>query len=298
MMGRQLDGKTAIITGSTSGIGRATAMLFAQEGASVVVTGRREELGNEVVQQIVDQGDKAIYVPTDVGVAEDLQGMVQAAVDAYGRVDILVNNAISFGPGSFGSVLEMTAEGFDVIVHTSLTAIILGSKYAIPEMIKVGGGSIINMSSVHGVLAGHYTDSYNTVKAGMLNLTRAMAMDFGRHNIRVNAICPGCILTEREIEMQTNEQAAWFFRYKKLAIPEVYPLRRAGQPEEVAKACLFLASDLSSFVTGATLMVDGGLTVQNQEALIVPLGDLFRKTFAEEWGIDLSSEAGNIRESR
>jgi len=289
-MDKQLYGKTAIVTGSTSGIGRATAILFAQEGANVVVTGRREELGRQVVQEIVNQGGQAIYVPTDVGVEADLKGMVQAAMDTYGRVDILVNNAISFGPGSFGSVLEMTAEGFDIIVHTSLTAIILGSKYAIPEMIKVGGGSIINMSSVHGVLAGHYTDSYNTVKAGMLNLTRAMAMDFGRHNIRVNAICPGCILTEREIEMQTNDKLPWYFRYKKLAIPEVYPLRRAGEPEEVAKACLFLACDMSSFVTGATLMVDGGLTVQNQESLIVPLGDLFRETFAREWGIDISAE--------
>jgi NAD(P)-dependent dehydrogenase (short-subunit alcohol dehydrogenase family) len=285
-MNRQLEGKTAIVTGSTSGIGRATAILFAQEGANVVVTGRRVQRGEQVVQEIKDQGGNAIYVPTDVGVRADLQAMVQAAVDTYGRLDILVNNAISFGEGARGSVLDVTEAGWEVVVRTSLTAIILGSKFAVPEMIKAGGGAIINISSVHGILAEYGHTCYNTVKAGMLNLTREMAMDFGRDNIRVNAICPGCILTEGEQGRQRDPRVH-SFRYKELAIPSVYPMGRAGQPEEVAAACLFLASDASSFVTGVTLPVDGGLVIQNQEALIPLLGDLFRETFAKEWGVDI-----------
>jgi len=289
-MSSQLAGKTAIVTGSTSGIGRATAVLFAQEGANVVVTGRRAELGEQVVGEIREEGGSAMYVRTDVGVREDLQAMVRAAVDSYGRLDILVNNAISGTRGSFGSVLDMTEEGWEAMVRTSLTAIIVGSKFAIPEMIKAGGGAIINMSSVHGLLSGHGMASYNTVKAGMLNLTRQMAMDLGRHGIRVNAICPGCILTEREVAMQTDERFAAYARYKALAIPTVYPLGRAGRPDEVAQACLFLASEASSFITGETLVVDGGLTVQNQEALIMPLGNLFRETFAKEWGVALPKE--------
>jgi meso-butanediol dehydrogenase/(S,S)-butanediol dehydrogenase/diacetyl reductase len=218
--------------------------------------------------------------------------MVQTAVDTYGRLDILVNNAISFAPGARGSVVDVTEEGWEVVVRTSLTAIILGSKFAVPEMIKAGGGAIINISSVHGLLAEYGHTCYNTVKAGMLNLTREMAMDFGRNNIRVNAICPGCILTEGQVRAQRDPNFRPF-RYKELAIPSVYPLGRAGQPEEVAQACLFLASEASSFVTGVTLPVDGGLTIQVHEALIPLLGDLFRETFAKEWGIDREKEADN-----
>ncbi len=295
-MGSQLAGKTAIVTGSTSGIGRATALLFAQEGANVVVIGRRTELGEQVVKEIRERSGSAIFVRTDVGVTDDLKAMVQAAVDTYGRLDILVNNAISFGRGSIGSVVNMTEEGWEVVIRTSLTAIFLGSKFAIPEMIKVGGGSIINMSSIHGLMAGFGMSSYNTVKAGMLNLTRAMAMDFGHQGIRVNAICPGCILTERELAAWHDKRLARVFGYKELTTPTIYPLGRAGHPDEVAKACLFLASDASSFVTGVTLPVDGGLTIQVHEALIQPLGKLFKETFAKEWGVALEQEESDDTE--
>ncbi len=292
-MGNQLAGKTAIVTGSTSGIGRATAVLFAQEGANVVVIGRRTELGEQAVKEIKERGGSAIFVHTDVRVTDDLKAMVQAAVDTYGRLDILVNNAISFSMGAGGSVLDMTEEGWEVMVRSSLTAIILGSKFAVPEMIKAGGGAIINMSSIHGLMAGFGMASYNTVKAGMLNLTRAMAMDFGHQGVRVNAICPGCILTETELRLRQDPRFAPFALYKELTTSTIYPLGRAGLPEEVAKACLFLVSDASSFITGVTLPVDGGLTIQVHEALIQPLGKLFKETFAEEWGIDLEQGADN-----
>ena len=289
-MGGQLKGKTAIVTGSTSGIGRATALLFAQEGASVVVTGRRAELGEQVVQEITDQGGSAIFRRVDVTVADDITAMVRSAVDTYGRLDILVNNAVTGGMGSFGPITEVTEEGWEVMLRSSLTAIFLGCKFAIPEMVKVGGGNIINMSSVHGLQTGHGMASYNTVKAGMLNLTRQIALDFGPRGIRVNAICPGFILTEREVAMAQDERLTHIVQYKQLTTPTLYPLGRPGRPEEVAQACLFLASEASSFITGATLVVDGGVTLPVSETLIPPLAALFRETFAQEWGIDLSQE--------
>ena len=285
----QLSGKTAVVTGSTSGIGRATALLFGQEGANVIVNGRREELGNEVATQIRQAGGSATYVRADVGVSDDLKDLVQSAVDTYGRLDILVNNAISFGPGPRPALPE---EMLDGMYRTSLRAIVVASRFAIPEMRKVGGGSIINMSSIHGILAGFGMGAYNTVKAGMLNLTRNMAMDYGHQGIRVNAICPGFILTEKQEELLSNPDHPRHdhFRYKLLTTPIVYPLGRAGRTDEVAQACLFLASDASSFITGVTLPVDGGHTIQVQEELVDPLGRLFRRTFAKEWGIDLAEE--------
>lgn len=285
-MGSSLAGKTAIVTGSTSGIGRATAILFAQEGANVVVTGRRTALGQQVIEEIKDQGGSAIYVRTDVLVADDLKAMVRSAVDTFGRLDILVNNAISFAPGSFGSVLDTTEEGWDVMLRSGLTAIFLGSRFAIPEMIAAGGGAIVNISSANGLVVMHNMAAYSTVKAGVINLTRQMALDFGQYGIRVNAICPGYIHTEREVAMTDKAPAGTQAWYKELTTPVIYALRRAGRPEEVAQACLFLASEASSFVTGAALAVDGGLTIVNAETLAMPLGELFRETFAKEWGVN------------
>ena len=286
-MSGQLADKTAIVTGSTSGIGKATALLFGQEGANVVVAGRRAERGEQVASEIRDRGGKAVYIRTDVTVKDDLRAMVRAAVETYGRLDVLVNNAISFNAGAIGSVVDMTEDGWDTMLRSSLTAIFLGCKFAIPEMIKAGGGVIVNMSSVHGILTGHGMAGYNTVKAGMLNLTRQMALDFGRQGIRVNAVCPGCILTETELALRRDPRFAEMTLYKELTTPVLYPLGRAGRPDEVAQACLFLASEASSFITGATLVVDGGVSVPLSETLVKPLGNLFREAFAKEWGIDL-----------
>ena len=257
-MCRRLEGKVAIVTGSTAGIGRATAILFAQEGASVVVNGRRSALGEELAEEIRAAGGTASFFRADVARSDELRALVKFTVDTYGGLDILVNNAWS---GKVGSVLEIEEEEWDALFATTLKACYLGSKYAIPEMLKGGGGSIINLSSVHGVLAARAFSPYDAAKAGIINLTRGLAVDFGHQGIRVNAICPGLILTEYALKFL--ERHPEYMRQAKL----VYPVGRPGRPEEVARAALFLASDDASFITGHALMVDGGLTIQLQDSL-------------------------------
>jgi NAD(P)-dependent dehydrogenase (short-subunit alcohol dehydrogenase family) len=257
MTGRLQD-KVALITGSTSGIGRASAELFAQEGARVVVNGRRKELGEQVVEGIRAAGGTATFFHGDVGQSEQIQALIAHAVQTYGRLDILVNNAIS-GRGG-GTVVQMEEADWDASMAVALKAVYLGCKYAIPEMIKGGGGAIINVSSVHGLLVARHNALYETAKAGMINLTRQVALDFGKQGIRANALCPGLIITERnkwrfdDPGNMRREQA-------------LYPIGRPGSMLEAAKAALFLASDDASFVTGHALVVDGGLTIQLQETV-------------------------------
>jgi len=257
-MSKRLQDRVAVITGSTSGIGKATAELFAREGARVVVSGRRAELGEQVAAAIRTAGGSAAFLRTDVTRRDDLQALIRFAVEQFGGLDILMNNAYS---GRNGSVLELAEEDWDANMVVMLKAIFLGCKYAIPEMAKRGGGAIINVSSVHGVLASPHNIAYNTAKAGMINLTRQLAIDFGPQGIRANVICPGWILNEGN--------ARWF-----AAHPEsqreaqiTYPLGRPGHLNEVAHAALFLACNESSFITGQTLMVDGGLTIQVQDSM-------------------------------
>ncbi len=261
-MAGRLTGKVAVITGSTSGIGRATAKRFAQEGALVVVSGRRRELGETAVAEIRQAGGEAIYVEANVGRTDDLKGLIREAVSTYGRLDILMNNAFS---GKSGSVVEMSEADWDAHLDVSLKAVFLGCKYAVPEMLKVGGGVIINTSSIHGVLAGPSkffgSIAYESAKAAVINLTRQVAVEYGPSNIRANAICPGRILTESKVEwLQQNPEIDARDRL-------LYPLRRFGETDEVAKVAVFLASDDSSFVTGQAIVVDGGLTAQLPDAV-------------------------------
>lgn len=286
-MAGQLAGKTALVTGSTSGIGRATAQLFAQEGANVVVTGRRAELGAQVVEEIRGQGGAATFYRADVTVAAEIEALVRAATEHYGRLDILVNNAVTTDIDAFQSVTELSEEGWEKMLRSSLTAIFWACKFAIPAMVEHGSGNIINVSSVHGLATGYGMLGYNTVKAGMLNLTRQLALDYGRHGIRANSICPGFILVEREEAMLKDPRYAEQVRYKLLTTPILYPLGRPGRADEVAQTCVFLASEASSFVTGATLVVDGGVTLPLSETLVPGLAELFRTTFAAEWGVGL-----------
>jgi NAD(P)-dependent dehydrogenase (short-subunit alcohol dehydrogenase family) len=256
-MGTRLKGKVAVITGSTSGIGRASAELFAEEAAQVIINGRRRELGQEVVDGIVTQGGTASYFYADVSKSEDITALIDCALHTYGRLDILMNNAYS---GRSASVVDMTEANWDAMFAVMLKAPILACKYAIPHMIEQGGGSIINTSSVHGILAGRGNAPYNTFKAGLINLTRQMAVDYGRDGIRVNALCPGRIVTEGKVEfLKARPDEVRRQKY-------TYPLGRPGSMRECAYAALFLASDESSFVTGHALMVDGGLTAQLQDA--------------------------------
>jgi NAD(P)-dependent dehydrogenase (short-subunit alcohol dehydrogenase family) len=256
-MGRLVN-RVAIITGSTSGIGRACAERFAEEGASVVLNGFPPERGEQVAAEIRARGGSAHYCRADVRKSEELQRLIQFAVETFGRLDILMNNAAS---GRSAAVVEQAEEDWDDVFASTVRAVYLGSKYAIPFMIEAGHGSIINTASVHGLLGGSRGAAYDAAKAAIINLTRQMAMDYGKHGIRVNALCPGRILTEGKVEWLKRHPEE--VRRQKL----VYPLGRPGTLQEIANAALFLASDEASFVTGHALVVDGGLTAQLQDAV-------------------------------
>jgi NAD(P)-dependent dehydrogenase (short-subunit alcohol dehydrogenase family) len=254
----RLADKVAVVTGSTSGIGRACAELFAAEGARVVLNGFTPEQGEHVAEGIRARGGTAHYFSADVRSSDDLQQLIRFAVETYGRLDILMNNAFC---GRSAAVVEQKEEDWDDVFASTVRAAYLGGKYAIPLMIQGGGGSILNTASVHGLLGGARGAAYDAAKAAIINLTRQMAVDYGRHGIRVNALCPGRILTEGKVE--------WLKSHPEEVCRQklVYPLGRPGTLKEIAMAALFLASDESSFVTGHALVVDGGLTAQLQDAV-------------------------------
>jgi NAD(P)-dependent dehydrogenase (short-subunit alcohol dehydrogenase family) len=255
-MDNRLEGKVAVVTGSTSGIGRASAERFAEQGARVVINGRRRELGQAVVDGIAAQGGTASYFYADVSKSEDVAALIRHAVETYGRIDVLMNNAYS---GRNASVLDLEEAAWDAAYAVMLKGPILACKAALPHMIEQGGGSIVNTSSVHGILAARANAPYNTFKAALINLTRQMAIDYGRYGVRVNALCPGRIVTEGKVEfLQANPDEVRRQKY-------TYLLGRPGTMRECANAALFLACDESSFVTGHALMVDGGLTAQLQD---------------------------------
>lgn len=260
-MGR-LDGKVAIVTGSASGIGKATAIQFAREGAKVVVnTDRRVELGQAVVDQIRSEGGDAVFIRADVSSAADVQRLMQETIDRYGTLNVLVNNAVW---NREANVLELAEEDWDRIIDVGLKASYLGAKYAIPEMIKAGGGSIICISSVNGLGASPRMGAYNAVKGALILFVKNLAVDFGNKGIRANAICPGHIAVETTLKMYEQDPLEeWGFT-------EGCPIGRVGKPEDIAYAAVYLASDESSFCTGSSMVIDGGMTCQVPEILIAP----------------------------
>lgn len=244
--------KVALITGGASGIGRATALLFAQEGAAVAIADINPSQGGATVAEIEAAGGKAIFIPCDVTWAEDCRRAVEQTVATFGGLNVLFNNA---GIIRRADVLHTSEEEWDRVMAVNVKAVFLMSKYAIPYMEKAGGGSIINTSSGWGLKGGGNAVSYCASKGAVTNMTRAMAIDHGPRNIRVNAICPGDTDTPmlRDEARQLGRPEADF-----LAEAADRPLGRYAQPGEIAQAVLYLASDSASYMTGAALVVDGG----------------------------------------
>lgn len=245
----RLQNQVAIITGSGSGIGQATALLFAQEGAQIVVADRDAERAAETTAQIEVAGGQALTAIVDVTDSEAIAQMTTATLERFGRVDILVNNA-AYSQGN--DILTMDEETWDDNLNVVLKSVFLCSKAILPTMIEQKKGAIVNIASVNG-LAAFGEEAYSAGKAGVINLTKNMACKYGQHNVRTNVICPGTIHTPLwQPRLEENPQVLD-------EIAEWYPLGRVGQPEDVAKAALYLASDDASWVTGTILNVDGGL---------------------------------------
>lgn len=248
----RLKGKVALITGGTSGIGSATAIRFGKEGAAVAVTGRNPERGKEVVAAINETGADAIFIQSDVRFAKDCQQAVDQTLERFGKIDVLFNNAGVFHPKT---IPECTEEEWDETIDSSLKGAFLMSKYALPSMIEQGSGSIIHTSSGWGIVGGAGAASYCAAKGGLVIMAKAMAIDHGPQGIRVNCVCPGDVLTPMLYDDAEKRGMTWD-DYAAGAVQR--PLGRIGTVEEIADAVLFLASDESSFVTGESLVVDGG----------------------------------------
>jgi NAD(P)-dependent dehydrogenase (short-subunit alcohol dehydrogenase family) len=250
----RLANKVALITGGTSGIGQATAILFANEGAKIAITGRNERRGHTVTEQILENGGHAIFIRADVRKPDECSRAIDETLRAFGHLDVLFNNAGIFYPHS---ALECSEEEWDLQIDINLKGTFLMSKFALPGMIQQGGGVIINNSSGWGIVGGDAGVAYCASKGGVVLLTKAMAIDHGRQGVRVNCICPGDVDTPMLPEDARMRGMKW---EDYLASCSNRPMGRIGTVDEIAKAVLFLASDDSSFMTGAALVVDGGGT--------------------------------------
>jgi NAD(P)-dependent dehydrogenase (short-subunit alcohol dehydrogenase family) len=248
----RLKDKVAIVTGGTSGIGRATALLFAQEGARVAVVGRDPERGRQVVNEIHADGGEATFVRCDVRIPDECQRAVEKTLSAFGRLDVLFNNA---GVYYANTVVGCTEQEWDDTIDISLKGTYLMSKYALPHMLEQGKGAIVNMASGWGLVGGNEAAAYCAAKGGVVLLTKAMAVDHSAQGIRVNCVCPGDVDTPMLVDDAQRRGMAWT---DYMAGAANRPMHRVGEPEEVARAVLFLASDEASFITGAALAVDGG----------------------------------------
>ena len=244
--------KVVIVTGGASGIGRATALLFSREGATVAIVDIDEPKGLAVVQSIVDSGGKAVFLRCDVTKTVECRSAVNRVLKEYGKISVLFNNV---GIIRRASVVDTTEEEWDRVMDTNVKSVFIFSKYVIPVMTEAGGGVIINTASGWGIMGGQKAASYCASKGAVVLLTKAMALDHGPQNIRVNCICPGD--TETPLLISEARQLG-IPREEFLEEAKQRPLQRIGRPEEIANAVLFLASDAASYVTGTALVVDGG----------------------------------------
>jgi NAD(P)-dependent dehydrogenase (short-subunit alcohol dehydrogenase family) len=249
---KQFEGKVVLLTGGAHGIGRATAIRFAEEGASVAVCDLQEDEGRETVSRIEAAGGRALFVRCDVTSAADCQAAVSQTVEAFGGIDVLFNNA---GITRRADVVETTEEEWDAVMAVNVKSMFLMSKYAVPQLIERGGGAIVNTASGWGIVGGANAVSYCASKGAVVLLTKAMACDHGKDKIRVNCVCPG----DTDTPMLRNEARQLGLQEEALVEEgRDRPLGRVGRPEEIADAVLYLASDTASFVTGTSLIVDGG----------------------------------------
>lgn len=252
--------RVAVVTGGALGIGGETARRLAGDGAQVVIADVADDAAAENVRRIEAAGGSALALHADMANGEDIRRMIETAVNRYGRLDILVQNAWGAPThGVRGSAVEVAEEGWDEGMAVMTKALFLGAKHAVPAMLEDGGGAIVNMASVHGLLMAARNLVYEAAKSAVIGMTRQMAIDFGPQGVRVNAICPGHIVTERTAERwQEVPRTVPFYENQ-------YPVRRLGRPEDIAAAVAFLCSEDASFITGHALVVDGGLSIQLQE---------------------------------
>ncbi|MCI5050671.1 MAG: SDR family oxidoreductase [Rickettsiales bacterium] len=248
-----LSGKIAIITGAGSGIGRTAATLFAREGAKLVVGARRVEKLNALVDDIISEDGEAVALAGDVASEAYNKALVDLAVSKFGKLDIAFNNA-----GTLGTLVplpELSREDWDASININLTSAYLAAKYQIPAMLENGGGSVIFTSSVAGNTVAIPTKSaYAAAKAGLTGLTKTLAVEYGAQGVRFNALLPGATATPMLDQMGTDPESIQF-------LDNIHALKRCGQPEEVAQAAMYLASDAASFVTGTSMLVDGGVSI-------------------------------------
>lgn len=253
-MTKQFEGKVALVTGAGSGIGRASALAFAREGAKTVVADVVVEGGEETVRMIKEAGGEALFVKTDVSKAAEVEALIQKVVETYGRLDYAHNNAGI--EGTMAPTADCTEENWDRTISINLKGVWLCMKYEIPQMLKQGGGAIVNTASVAGLVGFQGLPAYAASKGGVVQLTRVAALEYAKAGIRVNAVCPGVIRTpmvERLLSGQPEAEAGFI---------AMEPVGRMGKPEEIAEAVVWLCSDAASFVTGHPMVVDGGLVAQ------------------------------------
>ena len=248
-------GKVALVTGGSAGIGRAAAVAFAREGAKVVVASRRNKEGEETVQLIKRAGSDGFFIKTDVAKAADVKAMVEKTVATYGRLDYAFNNAGVIEPKP-GPLVEQTDETFAHVIDINVKGVWLSMKYEIPEMLKRGGGAIVNMSSVAGVIGFPGIGIYVASKHAVIGLTKTAALEYSKSGVRINAVNPGAIETDMLSHVAGGNPEAMS------QMAAHHPIGRIGKPEEIAEAVIWLCSDKASFVTGHSLLVDGGLTIQ------------------------------------
>jgi NAD(P)-dependent dehydrogenase (short-subunit alcohol dehydrogenase family) len=254
-MGNRLAGKVILVTGAASGMGRVAAQLFAREGAAIVATDVQEGPLGETVAAVRGEGGSIVAAPGSVAVAADVERAVREGVRAFGRLDVLYNNA-GIMPGDDSSVEETSEEAYQRVLDVNLKGVFLCCKYGIPELRKAGGGSVVNIASFVALIGCTVPqDAYTASKGAVLSLTRSLAVQYGREGIRANAICPGPIETPLLRTLWTSEAE----REKRLSR---IPLGRFGTPEDIVNAGIFLASDESAWMTGASFVVDGGVTVK------------------------------------